>query len=84
MTAKDKNNKTIREADWISYGGRVYQIDSIVKKSIGNSFIYIGVSIHFRFVKSKKKVIKVPNFWLSVDYVTKVDPPIAYNITDNG
>lgn len=83
MTAKDKNNKTIREADWISYNNRIYQINDIIKRKLNNSFSYIGLSIYFRYVKSKKKVVSVPNFWVSCDSVTKVDPPEAYNITDN-
>lgn len=82
MTAKDSNNKTIREADWISYGGRIYQVHNI------NKTFRIGGIIHctlwFQYIKKFKKVKVLKNpLKIEPTFLTKVDPPIAYNITDN-
>lgn len=79
MKAKDKNNKTLKEADWVSYNNRIYQIDSIInedKNSIPTLVLW------FRLLKSNRiKRLSYPLVILS-NNCTLIDPPTAYNITD--
>ena len=79
MKTKDKNNKTLKEADWVSYNNRIYQIDSII-----NSFGTKTAILYIRYIKSNKKIkiLKEP-LYFNPFVLTKVDPPTAYNITDN-
>ena len=75
MTAKDKNNKTIREADWISCNNRMYQVHFIFDKQL--------IMVWWKYTKKNKKVIRLSRARIILtDSVTKVDSPMAYNITD--
>lgn len=80
MKAKDKNNKTLKEADWISYNNRIYQIDSIIKGFESG----ITAVLWVRYIKLNKKIkiLKEP-LYFNPFVLTKIDPPLAYNITDN-
>ena len=78
MTAKDINNKIIREADWVKFNstGSIYQIHKIYKDGT--------LELWFRYIISNKKVIRSINAVYSNGFaIYKIDPPIAYNITDN-
>lgn len=81
MTARDSNNKIIREADWISYNNRVYQVNDFIKED-SKSIPCLILWLQFVKKNSKIKTLKYPLFVLGIN-VTKVDPPIAYNVTDN-
>lgn len=76
MIAKDKNNRIIREADWISYNNRVYQVDGILANGV--------IECWWKYIKSTNKVNPLINIKiLKSNTCIKIDPPTAYNITDN-
>ena len=75
MTARDINNKIIREADWIKYHNRIYQIHTIHKNEL---------VLWFRYKKINSKVFCMHKAKLvNSNLVCKIDPPTAYNVTDN-
>ncbi len=76
MTARDKNNKIIKEADWVESNGRIYQVNYIWR----NGYLQCWWS----YIKSKSKVCVLNNVKeLKSFNCIKVNDPIAYNITDN-
>jgi hypothetical protein len=75
MIAKDKNNRTIEEADWIESNGRIYQVNEILQNNV--------ILIWLQFIQKRLKVKQLKRFIvLDGANVSLTVDPIAYNVTD--
>jgi len=75
MTARDINNKVIREADWVFKDNKIYQINHIQKDGT--------LEVCFEYIFNTERVIKLEDILFLYPFTTeKIKEPDAYSIED--